>query len=100
MKLRDRQLGPFTWEEQIGKHIYRLKLVATIRSHPVFHFNNLRPCSTTSLRPHVPVDTFEGDNEEFEVSQISVVCIKSLRRGKYLLFMTHFGDEDIPLGTN
>jgi hypothetical protein len=26
MKLRERQLGPFTVEEQIGKHIYRLKL--------------------------------------------------------------------------
>jgi hypothetical protein len=40
----------------------------------------------------------EGDDEELDVSHISVVCIKSLheRRGKYLLFMTHFSDDDIP----
>jgi hypothetical protein len=32
----------------------------------------------------------QGDVAEFEVSHISVVCIKSLRgrRGKYLLFMS------------
>ena len=97
-KLRDRQLGPFSVEEQIGKHSYRLKLPATVRLHPVFHVNNLRPCSTALLRPAVPVTVPEGDDEEFDVSHISAVCIKSLpgRRGKYLLFMTHFSDDDIP----
>jgi hypothetical protein len=35
-KLRDRQLGPFSVEEHIGKHNYKLKLPATIRLHPVF----------------------------------------------------------------
>jgi hypothetical protein len=54
-KLRDRQLGPFTLEEQIGKHIYRLKLPATVRLHHVFHVNNVRPCSTGPLRLAVPV---------------------------------------------
>jgi hypothetical protein len=29
-KLRDRQLGPFSVEEQIGKHSYRLKLPSTL----------------------------------------------------------------------
>jgi hypothetical protein len=45
------------------------------------------------------VIVLEGDDEEFDVSHISFVCIKSLhgRRGKYLLFMTHFRDDDIPL---
>jgi hypothetical protein len=40
----------------------------------------------------------EGDDEEFDVSHIFVVCMKSLhgRRSKYLLFMTHFRDDDIP----
>jgi hypothetical protein len=44
------------------------------------------------------VTVLEGDDEEFDVSHICVVCIKSLpgRRGKYLLFMTHFNDDDIP----
>jgi hypothetical protein len=46
------------------------------------------------------VIVFEGDYDEFEVFHISVVCIKSLRgrRGKYLLFMAHFSDDDIPHG--
>jgi hypothetical protein len=99
MKPIDRQLGPFTMEEQIGKHNYRLKLPAIVRLHHVFHMNNLRPCSTAPLlRPAVPVTFHEGDDEEFDVSHISVVCIKSLlgRRGKYLLFMTHFRNDDIP----
>jgi hypothetical protein len=97
-KLRDIQLEPFTVEEQIGKHSYRLKLPATVRLHNVFHVNNLRPCSTTPLRPGVPVTVPEGDDGEFDVSHISAVCIKSLpgRRCKYLLFMTHFSDDDIP----
>jgi hypothetical protein len=97
-KLRDKQLGPFSVEEQIGKHNYRLKFPATVRLHNVFHVNNLRPCSTAPLRPAVPVIVPEGDDEEFDVSYISDVCIKSLpeRRGKYLLFMTHFNDVDIP----
>ena len=85
-------------KEQIGKDSYKLKLLATVRLHHVFHVNNLRPCSTAPLRPGVPVTVLEGDDEEFDVSHISVVCIKSLpgRRGKYLLFMTHFSDDDIP----
>jgi hypothetical protein len=97
-KLRDRQLGPFLVEEQIGKHSYRLKLPATVRLHHVFHVNNLRPSSTAPLRPSVPVTVPQGDDEEFDVSHTYVVCMKSLlgRRGKYLLFMTHFGDDDIP----
>jgi hypothetical protein len=98
-KVIDIQLEPFTVEEQIGKHIYRLKLLATVRLHHVFHVNNLRPCSTAPLRQAVPVTVLEGDDEEFDVSHISDVCVKSLpgRRGKYLLFMTHFSDDDIPL---
>jgi hypothetical protein len=85
-------------EERIGKHIYILKLSTTLRLHNVFHVNNLRPCSTAPLRPVVPVTVLEGDDDEFEVFHIFVVCIKSLlgRRGKYLLFMTHFSDDDIP----
>jgi hypothetical protein len=50
------------------------------------------------LRPIVPVNVREGDDEEFDVSNISDVCIKSLfgRQGKSLLFMTHISDDDIP----
>ena len=85
-------------EEQTRKHNYRLKFPAIVRLQPLFHVNNLRPCSTASLRPHVLVIVPGGDDEEFEVSHISDVCIKASlrRRGKYLLFMTYFIDDDIP----
>jgi hypothetical protein len=99
-KFRDRQLEPLTINEQIGKHSYdTLRLPSTVRLHPVFYVNNFsRPCSTTSLRRAVPVTVPEGDDGEYEISHIYVVCIKLLhgRRGKYFLFMTHFSDDDIP----
>jgi hypothetical protein len=77
-KLRDRQLGPFSVEEFIRKHIYRLKLPVTLRLHKVFHVNISRPCSTTSLQPFVPVTNPKGDDGEFDVSHIYVACIRSL----------------------
>jgi hypothetical protein len=68
----------------------------------MFHVNNLRPCSTTSFRHACPVTNPKGDDEEFEVSHISVVCIKSLlvRGVKYLLFMTYFSDDDTHVSTS
>jgi hypothetical protein len=64
----------------------------------VYHVNNLRPCSIAPLRLAVPVTIPERDDDKFEVSRIFGVCIKSLpgRQGKYLLFMTHLNDDDIP----
>jgi hypothetical protein len=40
----------------------------------------------------------QEDDEEIDISHTYIVCIKSLhgRRGIYLLFMTHFIDDDIP----
>jgi hypothetical protein len=45
-----------------------------------------------------PSDNSRRRRRGYNVSHISVVCIKSLprRRGKYLLFMTHINDGDIP----
>jgi hypothetical protein len=57
MKLRGRQLGHLNVEEQIGRHNYTLKLTLTLRSRKMFHVNNVRPRSSTSLRPNVPVTT-------------------------------------------
>jgi hypothetical protein len=64
----------------------------------LIHVNNLRPCFIASLRPFVPVTIPQGDDEDFDVSHIPYVSVKSLhgRRGKYLLFMTHFSDNDVP----
>jgi hypothetical protein len=61
------------------------------------------PRSTTSLRNAGPVTTLEDDDDEFDVSRISNVCIKPLivQGRKYLLFTTHLNDDDIPqLGTS
>jgi hypothetical protein len=66
-KLRNRHVGPFTFEEQIGKHGYIFQLPTRVRLHPVFHVNNLRPYSTVSLRLHVPATVSKGDDEEFDV---------------------------------
>jgi hypothetical protein len=40
----------------------------------------------------------EGKDEEFDISHISAVGIKSFheRGDKYLLSMTHFSDDDVP----
>jgi hypothetical protein len=64
----------------------------------MFQVNNLGPCSTSSLRHVFVVTTPKGDDDEFEVFHIYTVCIRSLpgRRGKYLLFMKHFNDDNIP----
>jgi hypothetical protein len=67
-------------EEQIWKHSFTLNLPATVRLHHVFHVNNLRLCFTAPLRQAVPVTVLEGDDEEFDVSQISVVCDRALNR--------------------
>jgi hypothetical protein len=42
--------------------------------------------------------TTPNDDDELDVSHTSAVFIKPLdeRRGKYLLFMTHLTDDDIP----
>jgi hypothetical protein len=90
----------FYVEEQIGKHIYILKLPAKVRLYPLIPVNSLRPCCIASLRPNVPVATQEDDDEEIDVSHIYYyVCIKPLRGRcvKYVLFMTHFNDDDVPL---
>jgi hypothetical protein len=67
---RDRQLGPFLVKEQIGKHIYILKLLAIVHLIPVFMFTIYDHAPQLSLRPAVPVTVPEGDDKEFEVSHI------------------------------
>jgi hypothetical protein len=63
-KLHDRHLGTFTVKEHMEKRNYKLKLLATVRLHLVFHVNNLRPCSKASLRHVAPlVTTPKGDDD-------------------------------------
>mmetsp|Transcript_32607 Transcript_32607/g.82239 ORF Transcript_32607/g.82239 Transcript_32607/m.82239 type:complete len:736 (-) Transcript_32607:576-2783(-) len=98
-KLMDKQLGPFSIVEKIGGHSYRLKLPAGVKLHPVFHVNNLRPCPTAPLRPHVPLVVGTGDDsdDEYEIDKITSVKIGSMPglRGTQLQFLVHFADESI-----
>jgi hypothetical protein len=54
--------------------IIHARIKSTIRLQPVFHVNDMRPCFTNSLRLVVHVTTHE-DDDEFDASHISVVCI-------------------------
>src|ERR1700677_174271 len=42
-KLSDRFLGPFKVVEPVGHQAYRLKLLKTMKIHPVFHVSLLEP---------------------------------------------------------
>jgi hypothetical protein len=94
-KIRDGELGHFSVEVQIGKHYHKLRVPTIFRSHLVFHVNNTRPCSTTSLRLVVSTTTREDDDALFDVAHIYDVCIEPLtcRREKYLLFLTHLSEH-------
>jgi hypothetical protein len=64
----------------------------------MFRVNNLRPYPTAKLRPSVPVATLWDEDDEYDFDRISAAEIDNVqeRRGKYLLFYTHFQDEHIP----
>jgi hypothetical protein len=44
-----------------------LDLLAIVRLHTVFHINNLKPFSTTSLRPAIMFTTREDEGDELDV---------------------------------
>jgi hypothetical protein len=51
------------------------------------------------IRPFVLVSTHEDEDDDDDLDRISAVKIGTFlrRRGKYLLFSTHFKNEQIPL---
>ncbi len=65
-KKRDwKNLGPFKITKKISSHAYELELPASMKNHPIFHVNLLRPAATNPLRgqiipspPPVQVDSF------------------------------------------
>jgi hypothetical protein len=78
--------------------MYKLELPSSVRLHPMFHVNNLRPSPTTTLRPFVFVTTHEDDGGGYGLDCISAVRIENLlgRRGKWMLFYIDFRNEHIP----
>src|ERR1700679_3973355 len=71
-KLSDRFLGPFKVVEPVGPQAYRLKLLKTMKIHPVFHVLLLEPYhrregeDPSRDKPLILVD----DEEEYEVEQV------------------------------
>jgi hypothetical protein len=97
-KLKDRQLGPFTLLEKIGANNCKLEMPYIVRLHQVFHVNNIRLCLTMTLHSSVHVTTHDDDDDEYDLDRMSFVKtdIVPRCRGKYMLFYTHFKDEQIP----
>lgn len=72
-KLDWKNLGPFRISEVVSPYAYRLELPSSLRIHPVFYVDRLRPADTEPLPgqrvappPHVEV---EGQ-KEYEVEEI------------------------------
>ena len=72
-KLDWKNLGPFVVKQMIGSHACELELPATMKVHPVFNLNLLRPATEDYLpgqhQPPPPPVEVEGI-EEFEVEEI------------------------------
>lgn len=72
-KLDWKNIGPLRVEKAISPYAYKLELPATMRIHPVFHVNLLRPAENNPLpeqrQPPPPPVEVDGA-EEFEVGEI------------------------------
>ncbi|CEP16048.1 hypothetical protein [Parasitella parasitica] len=72
-KLDYRRLGPYTIQEKIGSRSYRLELPHTMKIHPVFHMNLLKPFVKDTIPGRTPKElppVIIDDHEEYEVDYI------------------------------
>jgi hypothetical protein len=72
-KLDLKQVGPFEILQEIGHSAYRLKLPASIKSHPVYHTSLLRLDPENPLLGQVappPEPVIVNDQEEYIVTKI------------------------------
>lgn len=68
-----KQLGPYEVTEKLGDSDYRLKLLAALKIHDVFHVDCLAPWGGSKVNselppPFAPVEI--NHKEEFEVEDI------------------------------
>lgn len=73
-KLDHRLLGPFRIQNRLSDHAYRLKLLPSMKVHPVFHTQLLEPHSADTIpgrvRPAPEPVTIDSSKEEYEVEDI------------------------------
>ena len=92
-KLAERRSGPFTIEEVIGTHNYRLNIPLDwkkARVHDVFHVSLLRPYHEDPKKPNFvapPPEIVQG-RKEYEVESI----LQSRFRGNTLQFLVKWKD--------
>jgi hypothetical protein len=86
-KLDDRWFGPFPVEVRISWNVYRLKLPASMKVHPVFHISLLRrfvpDIITGRQAPPPPKPVVVQGQEEYEVEEI----LNSRRRWNRLEYL-------------
>lgn len=90
-KLDWKNLGPFVVKQMIGSHACELELPATVRIHPVFNVNLLRPATEDFLpgqrQPPPPPIEVEGV-EQWEVEEVVDSFWNRRGRGKPRLYYT------------
>ena len=99
-KLDWKNLGPFKVVEEVSPHAYRLELPASMRIHPVFYVNKLRPADVDPLPgqrldppPHVEVT----GGEEYEVEEVvDSTWERRGRKGRRLKYLVKWTGYDEP----
>lgn len=86
-KLYHKRLGPFTIDQVVSSHAYRLVFPASMKSHPGFHVSLLEPASEEPVEgqvmPPPPPMEIEG-HEECEVEAVLDSRLR-YRRPQYLV---------------
>jgi hypothetical protein len=100
-KLDWKNLGPFPVEAVVSPHAYRLTLPSTMRIHPVFHTNLLRPAVNEDealpgqVQPEPPPLEVNSDGEYWEVERIEDSRFnRRRRRYEYLVKWTGYNRPD------
>ena len=64
IKLDNKKIGPFKILEKVGTHAKKLKLLVTMRIHPVFHVSLLEPFKSNPKDPKISCPNLIKVHEE------------------------------------